>query len=240
MNKITACILSVLSCSSLAYAGSMGAQSSGCCSSFASLELGYTTNTINNYEFTITGLEGAPLSSIKNSQHYAARLAAGMINMIDELWGMSGELGWGYYGRTTLNPEFVGFGGLSFTNTISGFDALLGISFIQPNYLLFLKAGALIQNVRNQVTANTDELSFPFFDSITLSSNQTAALPEIKIGAGYQFDSNWALTGAYALAIGSTQRTRGTFNPITFAGTLNSNTQNPTLNMLLLGVQYTC
>lgn len=231
-------LISALSCSTLVHAGGMGDQLNTI-SGFASLEGGYTFNTIDNYNFTLIGLNSA-LTSTKSSQHYAGRLAAGVMFMMDDQFAMTSELGWGYYGRTTLKPAYIGFGDLSIENSINGFDALLGIAFVQPSYSLSLKAGALIQNVRTETTVNTTGLGFPLVDTYTLKSNQTGALPEIKLGGSYNFDNNWSITGAYIFALGTTQETNGTLDVNTFRSTLNSNTRNPTLNTILLGVQYTC
>ena len=33
--------------------------------------------------------------------------------MMDDLYAVTSELGWGYYGRTTLEPDFIGFGDLT-------------------------------------------------------------------------------------------------------------------------------
>ncbi|MBL7481166.1 hypothetical protein [Legionella bononiensis] len=244
MKKLTLLsLLSALSFSSVIHAGGMG-DSNFCCAAFFSLEGGYTWNTIDGYDFAIVGTNTVITSQITNDQ-YTARLAAGMLSMFDDQFGATGELGWGYYGKTTLNP--VGFGAaaqapanLTMSHTISGFDALLGIAYMQPYYSLSLKAGAMIQNMQTHTTAVfSPAFAFPLINSYSEKNNQTAVLPEIKLGAAYNFNENWALTGSYLFALGSNPKTTGAFNLNTLTGSFNLNNQNPTLNSLLIGVQYT-
>ena len=240
MKKLTLIsLISALSCSSLVHAGGMGGQTGT--PVFISLEGGYTVHTIDNYDFAVTDLNLA-LSSVKKNQHYTGRLGAGMINMLDEQVGMTGEIGWGYYGRTTLNPDLIGFGDFTIQHTLTGFDALIGIAYIQPSFSLSVKAGAMIQNMTTKTTSTGVFALFSssVFDSVIVKTNQTAVLPEVKLGASYNFDNNWGVTAAYMLAYGSSSRTNGNFNTATGIATLNVNNLNPTTNTLLLGIQYTC
>ena len=181
-------------------------------------------------------------SSTQNNQAYTGRLAAGMISMFDEMFAATGELGWGYYGRTSLNPNSANFilpGSLSISDNLSGFDALLGIAFTQPSYNFFIKAGALIQNMRTTTTANNFAPLEDTADYSEEKTNRTAVMPEIKIGGAYNFTNNWAITAAYMFALGSSPQTTGNYNVFTGTSSLNVNNQNPTLNTVLLGVQYT-
>ncbi len=239
MNKITLIsLISALSCGSLAHAGSMGGEITN--SGFLAIEGGYAVNSIKNYDFAIIG-DNTAITSIKSNQNYVGRIGAGMLFMMDEQFGITSELGWGYYGKTTLKPATGIFDDITIKYTISGFDALIGIAYIQPSFSLSLKAGALIQNMQKQTNAIVnDMLLFPDVFSFNSKSVQTAALPEIKLGASYNIDSNWSITGAYVFAAGSTPRLSGTFNVNTLNATLISNTQNTTLNVGLLGIQYTC
>ncbi|WP_173236533.1 hypothetical protein [Legionella antarctica] len=239
MKKITLISLfSALSCSAFIHAGGMGEQSFSN-AGFISLEGGYTMNTIDNYNFNIVGFNQA-FSSIKSTQHYTGILSAGMLFMMDDLFAVTSELGWGYYGRTTLDPAFVGFGNLTIEHTLTGFDALIGIAYIQPSYSLFLKGGALIQNMQIKTSVESYDPTFPLANGFTSKINHTAALPEIKIGASYNFDTNWSLTGAYIFAMGSTPQSTGFLDETTFTSNLTSNNLNPTINALVLGIQYTC
>lgn len=237
-------LLSALSFSSIIHAGGMG-DSNFCCSAFMSLEGGYTWNTIDGYSFALLGTNTF-ITSTETQDQYSARLAAGMINMMDDQFGVTGELGWGYYGKTTLNPNLannavlIPGNSLTISHTLSGFDALLGIAYMQPSYSLSLKAGALIQNMQTHTTAVfAPAFALPFVNSYSIKENKTAVLPEVKLGAAYNFNENWAVTGAYIFALGSDTKTSGAFNINTLTGNININNQNPTINSLMLGVQYT-
>ena len=232
-------LVSALSCTSFVYAGEMGG-ASNCCSPFVSLEGGYTLNKINGYEYTTTPVT-TTIESVKKSNHYTARLAAGMINMIDEDFGVTGELGWGYYGRTTLTPP-VGLAitipaALSDRYTLTGFDVLVGGAFVQPNYSLSLKVGAMIQNMQQNDSAYSSGIVS--ISSISTKTNETAVLPELKLGAAYNIDSNWGITGSYLFAYGATTATTINYNTALAQYALTVDTQNPMTNTLLLGIQYT-
>lgn len=241
INKFTLIpLISALTCTSLAYGGAMGDSGMSSFAGFMALEGGYTITTIDNYDFTVSGV-GLNFASIKKAQHYTGRLAAGIQNMMDDQTAITSELGWGYYGRTTLNPPNVDFGEFTLQHTVTGFDALIGLAYIQPNFSLSLKGGALIQNLTRKTTATANFAGIGLLgtDTFISKTNQTAALPEIKLGAAYNFDSNWALTASYMFALGARNRTTGSINADDSV-TFTSNNLNPTLNSLLLGVQFTC
>ena len=108
MNKLTLIpLFSVLSFSSFTYAGGMGESGLANTSGFVSLEGGYATSTIANFNFDIVGFGGGAIESIKTNENYAGRLAGGLINMMDDQFGVTSEIGWGYYGRTySKNSKF--------------------------------------------------------------------------------------------------------------------------------------
>ncbi|KTD37426.1 OmpA-like transmembrane domain-containing protein [Legionella moravica] len=236
-------LLSALSLSSTIHAGGMG-DSNSCCSTFFALEGGYTWNTIDGYDFALIGANTVITSAITNDQ-YTGRLAVGMVSMFEDQFGATGELGWGYYGKTTINPAVNGVttqlpASFTMSHTISGFDVLLGVAYMQPYYSLSVKAGAMIQNMQTHTTSlYSPAFASPLINSYSEKNNQTAVLPEIKLGAAYNFNENWALTGSYLFALGASPKTTGTFNLNNSTGNINMDTQNPTLNALLIGVQYT-
>lgn len=235
-------LISTLSCSTLSYAGGMGGDSSFCCSAFVSLEGGYTWNMIHGYDFTFSG-SNASISSLEDNQGYTGRLGGGMTSMIDDEFGVTGELGWGYYGKTDLNPSFNGVvvnipGVISQSHTITGFDALIGVAYVQPSFNVSLKVGAMMQNLQNKFEAAFAPGVFPLFDSYYSKTNRTQVLPEIKLGGAYSFDNNWAITAAYLLVVGSKPNFNADFNVNTGSFNYASNSQNPGLNTFLLGVQY--
>lgn len=235
-------IISALSFNSLVCAGGMG-DPSICLTGFLALEGGYVWNSIGGYDFALVGTSNT-VTSTTTKQHYGGRIAAGALNLIDEQFGFTGELGWGYYGKTTLNPSATGIvaslpANLTLSHTLSGFDALLGVAFIQPYYSLFFKAGALIENMQTSTSASFGSLALPLFSTIETKTNSTAALPEVKFGAAYNFNPNWALTGSYFYAFGGTPKTSGIFNPTTLRADLNLNTTNPSVSGVFIGVQFT-
>ncbi len=212
-------LLSALACSSAIDAHAM---CNHCSSVFFSLEGAYSRLAIDNYEFDILGTADTLVSNKQNSSG-GGRLAAGVMRWLCDEWGVSAEIGWGFYGRTKLNPVSTGVfatipATFSVTNTLSGFDVLVGSSFLQPCYSVFLKAGALVES--NNVTFE-GEFS-PVVTPSVFTTNifrfkdtRTGVLPEVKIGGSYIFNDNWSLTVAYTRAFGSTVRTIATFDPVT-------------------------
>jgi hypothetical protein len=234
-------LISSLSVSSFVCAGEMGNADSAP-TAFVSLEGGYTWNKINGLE--LTNLTSTVTSEKKQSQT-SVRLAAGVISMIDDQFGITGELGWGYYGQTTFNfpvtSVIVGSSlSLSSEHSLYGFDALVGASFIQTYYSLYFKVGGLIQNMQqNNSAIYADPNLSPYNYSLSEKQNSTQVLPALKLGAAYNIDSNWSITGSYLLAYGATTGTTVTYTPYAISKLVVSvNTQNPKMNTFMLGVQY--
>ena len=208
---------------------------------FFSLEAAYTRNSIDGFAFSILGTDSTVLS-LKDNQWYSGRIAGGMLNRVNDTFALSGELGWGYYGRTNLNPVGTGVFAASpdifrIQNTITGFDVLMGAFYTQPCYNLFLKAGALIENVNTTTNASLNLADFTTNNSFSWKQSSTEALPEIKVGGSYLFNENWALTVAYFHAFGSDQKTVGTVDPITGTTNFSVNVENPSLDSVLVGIQ---
>lgn len=237
-------LFSALSSSSLLYAGDMGnmgsmGDSGSCCSGFFSLEGGYTTNKLSGYELIINP-GGTTYTAVKNANPFAARLAAGVLNMLDDEFAVTGEVAWGYYGQPSFTPPT----GLALDNvpsaltsqtTLTGFDILLGVAVIQPYFDFSFKIGTMIQSM--------DRKTSPYYPGSTVivnisdKSRNTAVLPAVKLGVGYNIDSNWSLTGSYLFAYGSTSQTTITYDGSNY--TLDSSNENPMINALMLGIQYT-
>jgi hypothetical protein len=240
-------LLATLFGTSVAYAGGMGDTScngSNCGSAFFALEGGYTWPSVGRSEFILVGTT-TTVSVARKTQGYTVRLSAGMISMLDDQIGFTGELGWGYYGRTTSTGTTAGTvltpaqGNFTVKNSLGGFDALVGIAYVQPYFDLFLKAGALIESMDTHTQANIAGLAFPLLDTLDTKTTVTAVLPELKFGIGYNFNDNWAITGSYFVAVGSSPKSVSTFDVNTLRATTVSNTRAPTLNGLLIGIQYT-
>lgn len=242
MKKITILsLLAALAQSSYTYAGAMGViDSTPCLISFLALEGGYTWNQIENYEFSLTGINGR-LYSHKSDKGFSGRLAGGIIRPLNEQFALSSEIGFGYYGRTSLDqagtiPSSLPVR-LNIGNTLSGFDALVGVGYTASSYSLFFKTGALIQNMSTRTRANFTPFNVALANSVE-SINYTSVLPELKMEGAYNLSSDWALTASYFHAFGSNPKTTGNFNVNTLNASFNTNVRNPSLDTVMLGIQY--
>lgn len=232
-------LITSLTCSAFAYAGDMGEDPSMCCvTTFFSLEAGYTKTNIEGFNIDLIGV--GTLAPVNSKKGYTARLAAGVLDKLYDEWGISGELGWGYYGRTSNNSSLLSTDFyLANSYTVSGFDLLVGVSYMQPSFDLFLKAGALVQTLSVSTTLEVASFDGAAFSSLATQSNKTGVLPEVKIGGAYNFNDNWSLTAAYAYAFGSTLKFTGTLDTLGNLTNVAINNQNPTLSTILVGIQYT-
>lgn len=228
-------------------AGSMGPVATPGLEFFVSGEGGYTWNQLGGFVLSTT--EGTIFSK-ENNQGGTARVAVGAIHpVMNNLFSMSGEIGWGYYGKTsyTANTTIVPDpddpnSRLSINNYLYGFDILAGATYhFNPQFDLFFKAGALIENQRVTFKA-VDTL-----DTITLRLNQTEALPVIKLGGAYNMWDNLALFAAWTHAFGDSTKLNArmsdispaNFNDITdLLGSANINSRNATLDTVTAGLQY--
>lgn len=231
--------ISALSCSSFAFAGDMGDGNSGMCvTTFFALEAGYTNNTIDGYDISVVGLN-ATLAPTKTTNGYSGRLAAGVVDKVYDELALSGEIGWGYYGRTSLNTTLVNsVFYLSNSYTLTGFDALAGIAYVQPSFSLFFKAGALIENMNKSSNLNINSIDGSTFANFALEDNKTEVLPEIKLGGAYNFNDNWALTAAYVHAFGSSVKISGNVDGFGNLSNVKVYNQNPSINTVFIGIQY--
>jgi hypothetical protein len=240
-------IFALLSCSASSYAGAMGAAGGGgdCLSSFFSVEGGYTWNQIKGYRF---GVVGSPvnLHSREGFQGATGRLSGGLMHSMTDQFLVSSEIGYGYYGRSTVTPVLAGVVPvpaipvrLETQHTITGFDALAGVAYVDPEYgfSLFFKAGAMVQNLKTKNTTDLGAFNVAPTDTLNEHTNHTGVLPELKVGGAYYFDTNWGLTLAYQHVFGASPLTTGTLNPITGGLAFSANNQNPSLSTVLAGVQ---
>ncbi|MFA6302252.1 MAG: hypothetical protein WC627_03855 [Legionella sp.] len=235
MKKITLItMISALTFCPLVHAGAMGdSDSPFCLATFIGLEGGYSNNTIDGYDLTATGL-GTIFTPTKTNTGYTGRLSVGVSNRIDE-WAGSGEIGWGYYGRTTLSAlDPFDFAALSNEYTLTGFDILAGVAWVPSNLSVYLKGGAMIQNMSTKFNANFDLAS----NFLTLEENKTAVLPEIKFGGAYNFSDNWAITAAVQYVFGATVKTTGNIDFIGDTSDLTINNRNTSIGTVLVGLQY--
>lgn len=211
---------------------------------FFGVEGGYSWNDIDSiFVRTIDTMNGIN-SFVKSSKHDSGgtvRVYTGIMRLIhgDNLY-FSGEVGWGYYGETklTLNPLIVENGGsggyFRVKDTFTGFDALVGLILNKPEYDVFIKAGALVQNsnLKTNISGNLDGDTAQLYAKMTA----TQALPEVKVGGSYHVNDNLLLTAAYAHAFGYPMEFDVQAGDTEFARIKAS--LHPSLDILTVGVQY--
>ena len=240
--------LVAIALSSVANAGTMGPvqMSAPPVVPFIGLEGAYTWAHDNGFDFNI--FNTLRLNSTQDRNGWGGRLSAGLIHQLTDVWAVSSELGYGYYGKTTFHPHLTsdggipesvvtGVGNVGVKTTQDGFDALAGIMYTQPSYDLFFKAGALVQNNRSTINSDLPSAT-PAVGSFLYKSNQTQVLPEIKLGGAYHVTEQLSITAAWAHAFGSTPKATATVVPANLQTTVNVNTQNPSMDSALVGLQY--
>lgn len=218
----------------ISHAGSMGPVSSDTRSTkpFLSLEGAYTWNQLN----------GVSVNGTMPSTHekpWGGRLAVGFIHPYSDVLRFSGELGGGYYGSQSTSVGNFGNSNVS----IDGYDLLFGALYTYKQFDLFGDVGVMAQNNRSRVTQNLG-VANPggiLNGTTTVKSNQTQILPEIKVGGIYNVCDNWGISLAYMHVFGVNSGGSATVTPITGGVVVNATTQtqNPTLDAVMLGVRYT-
>lgn len=213
---------------------------------FMQLEGGYSWNTLKGVDINILNVGNIRSNSDKDG--WSGRVAVGVGKKVCDPFYVTSEIGWGYYGHTTAplsaDAALVGAGAPNFNairlkSTQNGFDVLAGILYNQPYYELFLKAGALIQNSQTNLNVDlTTLLNGNLNGNVSLSGNQTEALPEVKIGGAYHVTRNFAITAAWTHAFGTDTKIRATIDPNNPLGSININLRNPGLDIAMLGLQY--
>ncbi|MDP3560587.1 MAG: hypothetical protein Q8R83_00190 [Legionellaceae bacterium] len=230
MNKLMA--ISMFTFVSIAQAGTMG-QTSPLVTPYLGLEGSYTWNQIgirylNNYQ--------TPVS--KNG--WGGRLSAGVTRSYKERFSLMAELGGGYYGHT--RTSLVAGGMSNTTNSIDGYDFLIGGIYHLDHFRLVGGAGFMVQNNRYKLTINRAE-TVPGGNVVGLTiieENSTQVLPELKIGGIYNVYQNIDLSLTYMHVFGSSleaQTNQLVTSTISFKNSL-ANFQNPTLDSVLLGLRY--
>lgn len=250
MKKIIATSVFFASCA--VNAGGMGPIVAPSWHAFISAEGGYTWNQIGELELVFPSLGGS-IDSRLNNQGGSARVATGIIHPVNDLFFISGEIGWGYYGNTKSTPFIEGTldsiipdptsldGALNMKTTLYGFDILAGAIYNQPKFDLFFKAGALIQNA--QTTASLDTAGLGGFVALhaNIKTNQTQAMPEIKLGGSYHVTDRFSILASWSHAFGATRKGTGDLGDgLSFSnlGRYTLNAQNPTIDVVLAGLQY--
>ena len=230
-------LVSVLFCSLCAnvYAGEMGPVSTTEYSTilpFVTLEGDYAWNSM--YPGVINGIQ-----SVKKNSPWGGRAAGGFALKRTENLFFSGEAGWGAYGHNNLLTT----SGESASYYFYGFDLLLGATYFYQQFDVFAKAGAMIETLRgiSNTTLGEYDPGSILSGYVSESSSQTTALPEVKIGGEYNFNSQLAVSLAYMYVFGSNQKLF-VDNKVTSGQGLARNQQlrfqGPSLNSIMLGLRY--
>ncbi len=175
------------------------------------------------------------------NNHWGGRFGAGITREYRGQFSLTSEIGYGYYGRVrTSFPNNVN----NNYYAIDGVDALVGALYILRQLDIFFKAGAMIENKR--VKGSLD-LSKAYPGGVgtgtqNYNSNFTQVLPALKTGAMYNFNNNVAISLSYMHVFGSTtsliNNTSVASSPVSIVSTTNMHNQNPTVDSVLLGLQY--
>lgn len=220
---------------------------------FIALEGGYSHSKTDGVQLNVINLFDVEnfLSVTSNSENsrFGARIALGAVKQLCELWGLSAEMGWGYYGRTRFPlsssgflTEFLDFNAIHVKSSLNGFDLLAGIVFTQTCYELYFKAGALIQNAHTEFNVDRTQFFAPvqagLLGNVNIKANHTEALPEIKLGGAYYFYDNWAITASWTHVFGTRTKMPINIDPSSTELIIPINTRNTTLDIAMLGLQY--
>jgi len=198
-NSKTICSLGLLALSSSLYAGSMGPVSEAQGHAlFADGEAAYTWNSIGS---TIVRNQSIPSSD----NGWGGRIGAGAVHYYSDKISFTGELGWGYYGKTSFTSTALG---INTQAEIYGMDLLVGTDYrFNENFDLFLKLGGMLENVRLKRNTNSTNListSGATFGGVSKTvTTMGSVVPEIKVGGIYNFCDDWGVSLAYMYVFGN-------------------------------------
>ena len=183
-----------------------------------------------------------------NNRGWGGRIAAGLMTPINERFAYSGEVAWGYYGHTQMPVVFdkplsktdinTGLGNTTGSLERWGFDVLAGLLYTQPKYDLYVKAGALFQNLRvnlSDIVVNREQ------GSISTNSNIPNVLPEIKLGAAYHITDHLGANVSWMYAFGGPFDVILPYNDVNGVGKIGASSmelKNPSMNVVMFGLEY--
>lgn len=223
---------------STAFAGSMGAidNNPAFSSFFVAGEGAYTWIHFDNSKYN-------GRASSLTSNRWGGRFAGGFAHSLSSYHNISftGETGLGYFGSCYIKSQDQV---LKFRSKVEGLDLLLGGAYSLNQFDVYLKGGAMVQSLLYNTHINQSGVSRTTGRAYTISGNRsntsTQVLPELKVGGLYHYNTDLALTLAYMHAFGSTNSFSTVVNSTSslFSFYKSSNFQNPTLDSVLLGLQY--
>lgn len=241
------------------YAGEMGAQEDRrLFKPFLVGEAAYSWPMVSgvNVELQNTGYIHATIQN----QGWGGRFGAGAARTLGHSpYALTFEGGLMYNDHISVQPRVMltnGYDVIPSSKVIGatfdqyGLDLLAGLQYERPKYMLFVKAGALLENLRTRLSVsmydmlqyNRRQANFRPNTQQTLNVNVGQAMPEVKVGGGYRFNDHWTLTGSWMHAFGGTLAIRG--NQMNLAsnsvsiGDVVLSLNNPTINAAMFGFQY--
>lgn len=191
--------------------------------------IAYQTEVFNN------------LYSTQINNIWGGRFGAGLTRKYRGNFSLSGELGYGYYGR--VRSSFIN----NVNNNhyaIDGLDTLVGVIYKLKDLDLFFKAGAMIENKRIKGTLDIGKTynNDTFSGQKNYNSNFTQVLPALKTGGMYNLSPNIALSLSYMHVFGSSTSSLANYSSSSSPLTVNTyssiHDQNPSLDSVLFGIQY--
>jgi len=235
--KFNALLLAV----SAAHAGAMGPSTcQDCVVPFVSAEAAY--NWLGVGSVTINNIQG-----VETYKKWGGRVGAGITRSYRENFSFTGELGYGYYGKTNISfADGANVGQFSVDGldllvgaqyALSGFDALRGLD-------VFFKAGAMVENRRSKGSINLGVLVNGNYISGSQNgnTNQSQVLPELKVGGLYHVWDNFLVSLSYmkvfGSTVGSTSSQSATVSPASYTSNTSVHYQNPGINSIMFGLQY--
>lgn len=224
----------VLTLSSAVNAGTMGPVATGPEHAlFVSGEGAYTWSSLDN-----VFINGNLLNTSYNG--WGGRVAAGAVHHTVTPLSYTAEIGWGYYGDKDYSTPAVGVS--KSKDTLYGVDLLVGADYRINQFDVFAKAGAMIESEQQHQILDTGSITpgGVVTGSSDIKNTHTNILPELKVGAGYNFNEELALTLAYMYAFGNNTTVLYT-SSATVAGfnqTVAATTAPVSLSTLFLGLRY--
>jgi|GEM_PF-1259537 len=268
---LLAIALSACSASTLLHAGGMGApkKPTPFLIPFLAGEGMYTWPQVDGYNLdllnaTVQGTtQNIHITSSNENQGWGGRLAGGFLHpMSGRFQSFLGsiEAGWGYYGKMDLNPIASTGNGTTVAISTSdagmsmkqyGVDLLAGLVYDQPQYDVFFKVGALIQNLKLEININPQGLestagavpgriATALNGGYSMNPTMVNVLPMLRLGGGYHISKNWLATASWMHAFGSTLKIDMpdmNFSSRT-VGNLAAQIASPSLDAVLFGFEY--
>lgn len=202
---------------------------------FATVEGGYTWNTLGD-----TTVNTVTASKSDSGASGRAAVGAAHYSTSNSDLSYTAEAGWGYYGKTEYSSSTRGIDAKDY---IYGIDFLAGVNYAASSMFdLFLKAGALLENIR--LDQSTDLSKFIAGGTVTGTDNEittvSSVVPEIKLGGVYNFTEAWGISLAYMHAFGNNvsmtiSKTHGADSSVSDTTVTGA---PASLNNVMLGLRY--